>query len=184
MNEEVRRDIIRVLRKSVELLKSSSCHYEDNLSALSNQTIHNASIFQDEDSISIAVIMYSLSKMVSRHEIKDELINRIEHAYHTLEKSNLGSYNKEIKGIIEDIKQIDGKVDFYIQEVINNAQIKKGGKIYDHGISLSRAAHLLGINQWELMSYVGKTKIIDRSDKDDQLLIKRVENARDIFGLE
>jgi hypothetical protein len=184
MNETVRKDIIAVLKKAVLLLEKNSCNHEENLSALSNQTIHNASIFQDEDSISVAVIMYSLSKMISRDEIKKEIIENISKACLDLEENHLSDYNKKIKEVIEDIKHINGKIDFYIQEVINNAQIKKSGKIYDHGISLSRAAYLLGISQWELMTYVGKTKIIDKSDKDDLLLIKRVEHTRHIFGLE
>ena len=59
------------------------------------------------------------------------------------------------------ISTIDSKLKLYIGEVITQAEIKKGSKLYAHGISLGRAAEVLGISQWELMFYIGKTKLID-----------------------
>ena len=65
----------------------------------------------------------------------------------------------------------------YIDEFINQAEIKKGTKIYDHGVSLGQAANILGISQWELMNYVGKTRfgepIYDRPDTIDKIKFTR-----------
>jgi hypothetical protein len=184
MNNSVKNDIIHVLDKAINHLITCNIPSKDNLSALSNMTIHNASIFQDEDSITIAVIIYSLSKIVSRYSIDDKIIEKMKNAKKSLEESNFKDYNFEIKSLLQHLKDIDSKLKYYIQEVITNAKIKKGGKLYDHGISLSRASHLLGISQWELMSYVGKTKILDKNNDDDKIIKERVDYTKKIFLIE
>ncbi|MBT6821580.1 hypothetical protein HOA56_04085, partial [archaeon] len=65
MNEIIRKDIIGVLLKAIEYIDNS-----DNikLRELSDYVIHNASIFQDEDSISVVVIIYPLSKLFKEGE--------------------------------------------------------------------------------------------------------------------
>ena len=67
-----------------------------------------------------------------------------------------------IRNILKHIGRIDDKLKLYIDDVLDKAKIVKGSTLYEHGVSIGRAAELLGISQWELMSYVGKTKIIDR----------------------
>ncbi len=65
-------------------------------------------------------------------------------------------------------------------EVIESSQVKKGTKIYDHGISLERAASILGISQWELSSYIGNT-IIDKYLEEGVPLVRRMKHARELF---
>ena len=67
-----------------------------------------------------------------------------------------------------------------MQEVIEEAKIKKGYKLHEHGISLGRTAEILGISQWELMNYVGKTKISD-VDIVPTDVVQRLKLARGIF---
>ena len=79
-----------------------------------------------------------------------------------LEKSNEKKYREVVKNIFKRIGEIDDSLKLYIDDVLDKAKIVKGSKLYEQGVSIERAAELLGISQWELMSYVGKTKIIDR----------------------
>ena len=79
------------------------------------------------------------------------------------------------------ISKLELKFKQYIDEVITRAQIKKGGSVIERGISVARAAALMGIGQWELMSYVGKTNIHEQSlPKLD--VMKRLNVARDLFS--
>ena len=51
--------------------------------------------------------------------------------------------------------------------------------MHEHGISVARTAEILGIGQWELMNYIGKTwgpEFV--SDQDVQ---KRIAVARKLF---
>ena len=66
MNDNVKRDILRTLNRTVEILKEKDVTDLTELKELSNTTVHNASIYQDEDSVSVAVLIYSLSKIFER----------------------------------------------------------------------------------------------------------------------
>ena len=62
MNEAVKQDILSLLDSVIGILASEEETDLVELEELSNKIIHSASIFQDEDSISIALLIYSLYK--------------------------------------------------------------------------------------------------------------------------
>jgi len=180
MIPDVKRDILSILKQAQECLSKDDL---TELALLSNHTMHNASIFQDEDSISIAVVVYALSKIFERQGSVDKrVVEELKSAHTCLQRNDFHSYKQSIHNITNIIHKLDSKLKLYVEEVINQAEIRKGSKIYDHGISLARASEMLGISQWELMTYIGNTQIIDNSEK----VLKasnRVKFARTLFGL-
>ncbi len=70
MDEVVKKDILQVLSDVVDILKVEEEKDVADLRELSNHVIHDASIFQDEDSVSVAILIYSLSKVIERREGK------------------------------------------------------------------------------------------------------------------
>src|SRR3989338_2786683 len=60
---EERDNILRILSESRQAIKE---HDLVKLKELSNQTVHSASIASDTDSILVAVIIYSLGKIIER----------------------------------------------------------------------------------------------------------------------
>jgi len=181
MLPEVKTDILSILKEAVAAISDGDMM---KLSELSNHTIHNASIFQDEDSISIAVVIYALSKIFGReHGVVDKnILEQLRAASQSLERDNFGRFKDTIHEITKTISSLDSKLKLYIEEVVNQAQIRKGSKIYEHGISLARASEMLGISQWELMSYVDKTQIIDRAEKARKAK-NRIIFTRRLFNL-
>jgi hypothetical protein len=180
MEDKIKKDIIKIIDSALISLKDKDSM---NLGEISNNTIHNASIFQDQNSITIAVIMYALSKIINRmSKIEPNIINQLTSARDALQNDHFQRYEQMIKTIIDTISSFDEKLDLYIQKVINEAEIKKGSKLYEHGISLARTADLLGITQWELMKYVGHTKIADNFN--DGIDVKdRLNYTRKLFNL-
>lgn len=186
MIEIIRKDIINILKKGLKVVEKEDLIALDELS---NHTIHDASIFQDKDSIKIAVIIYALAKIIKRGEEADKswaddkkrIIQYIEHALIFLEKKNDKKYRKEISLLLKGIGSMDDKLKLYIDDVLAKARIVKGSKLYAHGVSMGLAADLLGVSQWELMSYVGKTKIIDRYKEEVVPVDQRVEYAKRLF---
>ena len=157
MIEKVRKDIIAVLEHVIQSLEKNDVL---NLRELSNNIIHCASIYQDEYSISTAVIVFALSKIIQRKNYIDmRIITLLKRAVHHLRKYKVNKYSQDIKKLMTHISKADSKLDLYIQHVIDEANVKKASKIYEHGISLGQTAQLLGISHWELMRYVGHTKI-------------------------
>jgi hypothetical protein len=165
MNEGVKNDILAILEKVISILEKDEEKDIFELEELSNHIIHSATIFQDEDSISTAVLVYSIYKVIERSGPRPEVYSKIrieiEKSCGFLESNDIEKYRGCIKDLSKIISGIDEKFKKYVEEVIEKARIKKGTKIYEHGISIARVAELLGISQWDLMNYVGKTEITE-----------------------
>ncbi len=183
MHDIIKRDILAVLNDLVEILKVKEESDIVEIKKLSNHVIHNASIFQDEDSISIAILIYSLSKIIERKQ-KDldyaKVLSMLNSCISYLKDNQDEAFRKSIKNIFNFIRTMDQKLKLYINEVINQAQIKKGCKLCEHGISVARASEVLGISQWELMHYIGKTTLIDQFSEPVNVS-KRLKIARRLF---
>ncbi len=178
MDDIVKTDILKVLNSASMMIEKGDTM---GLKELSNHTIHNASIFQDEDSVTIAVIIYTLAKIFEReNRCEMSIVPIINSAKKNLFENNLESYKLNLTKIYTHIKNHDSKNKLYIQEVIQQAGVKKSSKIYDHGVSLGQAASILGVSQWELMEYIGNTSITDNFEPDN--LKKRLSTARKLFG--
>jgi hypothetical protein len=183
MEDNVRQDILAVLRETLKILTEPEPN-PSLLKDISNHVIHNASIYQDEDSISIAVLIYSLSKFIDRlnsgfdySKIKNLVHNSIEY----LEDENVESYQDFISQIFRIISKQDTKFNFYVQEVINQASIKKGSKIYEHGISASKTAQILGLSLWDFYRYLGATNVSDMNN-DISNVRERLKYTRKLFA--
>ncbi len=140
------------------------------LRILSDRTIHGASIYKDVDSVSLAVIIYSLSKLTGRtdyYEQKSFVIflknvsRYIEFAIENIKQKKYLKFHNNLRNITLQIDKIDGKLKQYVQDVFREARINKASRLYEHGLSREETANLLGITMWELNEYVGKTGIED-----------------------
>lgn len=184
MHEQIKKDILNVLDGLLDILKLKEDTDIAQVKELSNHVIHNASVFQDEDSISIAVFIYSLSKIMERNDRDlnySRLSSMINSCTINLRSNNDEAFRKSVRDLFNFIRAIDHKLRLYIYEVINQAQIKKGCKLCEHGISVARASQVLGISRWELMHYMGKTTIVDQFS-EPMNVSGRLKFARGLFS--
>jgi hypothetical protein len=180
MNDKIKDDLKSILSQAIRFLEEKD---SDALREVSNYTVHNVSVFQDKDSITVAVLIYAISKIADRSKCLDpEILTEMHAAKRCLEADDILGYEKSLKRLLEIISGIDKKMDFYIQHIIDEAGIKKGSRIYEHGISVAQTAEVFGITQWELMKYLGQTNIaeefVDEVDIGD-----RMRKARELFGI-
>ncbi len=189
MQKEIRKDILNVLNKVQPLLQKEEIN---KLKFLSNLTIHNAGLFQDKDSISISVIIFSLSKIFNRPRLeksqgliifKKNITEELLIAKNAIEKEKEVQYQDSIKRIFKLISTFEKKFGMYITEVLEHAKIKRGGRIYEHGFSAGKTAQLLGISSWELMSYLGETKLENKFIGDRISTKERLKFTRELFSL-
>jgi hypothetical protein len=157
---------------------------------LSNQTIHSASIDQDPDNIALAVVVYSLSKILERTKYQDysewpkfkrTYTSALDNADVALKKGDMLSYRQQISKITDSIKKLTGNFKNYIAEIFRKSQINKASRIYEHGISLEKTAKILGITQWELTQYVGKTGIADVNLAYTKEIKRRLSDVESLF---
>lgn len=181
MNPTVRRDILDSLNRLLEDIKKPKDDAVYLLRDLSNRTIHDASIFQDKESTSIAVIVYAISKLLEQGlRLDNHFVKTIRSAYNHLLDKHYDKYNRRIKYLYSYISKKDSQLNLYIEKVIKHACLKKGSRIHDHGISMARTAEMLGLSQWELSNYIGKRRIEDwRTNRIP--VSKRLRLARKIF---
>ncbi|MEM1577541.1 MAG: hypothetical protein QXQ30_02125 [Candidatus Pacearchaeota archaeon] len=155
-------DIFSQLKKAIK--------QEDiiKLKDLSNRTIHSASINQDTQSISIAVIVYSISKIIERKKYREypewpnfyeNIIKILDDCYNYLEKKDFINFNNSLQRFSEEINKLRGHLRDYIEQVFRKAKINKASRIYEHGISFAQTAEIMGITLYELAEYVGTTGI-------------------------
>lgn len=157
---------------------------------LSNQTIHSASIAQDMDNILVAVLVYSISKIIERTQYREypqyksffqSLKAHIAHQISALEEKDLDKFRFESKKIRKVISKLSGNFKFHIQDVFKKAEINKASRIYEHGISMEKTAKLLGITIWELAEYAGTTSISNVNWNVTMPVKKRVQLALEMF---
>ena len=183
MNELVRKDALSTLDSVIGILRVKEEKDTQELKELSNHTIHNASGFQDDCSVSVAVVVYALSKIIERHQ--DELnygkfIKILEKARASAANNEDYSFSLSIKELFSEISRVDSRLKAYVQEVINEARVKKGCKLCEHGLSTAKASQIIGISQWELMKYLGNTNLNEHSAGID--VKARVKFARGLFS--
>ncbi|MBS3133182.1 hypothetical protein J4470_03585 [Candidatus Woesearchaeota archaeon] len=162
MQETVRSNIIRLLKECITAINKGDSF---RLKELSNSNIHNASIFQDEDSLSIGVVIYALSKVIERMYNKKIVVASLRSASDALSSGNDSKYRSVIGDLIKSVQTEDLRLKKFVFSAIEQAQVKKGSVLYEHGLSISRVAAILGISKWELLNYVGKTKIAEQSSE-------------------
>jgi len=186
MLDYIRKNIVKQIKRAIPILRKKDSFA---LKELSNRTIHSASVYQDQSSLVFALTIYSLSKIVERcsdsagfDSFIDRIIKYLEDSRDLLLMDKIDDYKIKRSSLLKSISQMDRKFSIYVEEVIDKAKIKKGSKLYEHGISIRRAADLLGISQWELMNYIGKTEISEY--KAPAVSVKnRLAYARKIFNI-
>jgi hypothetical protein len=181
MDPRIKEDILAVLTKTSETLKSGNFMA---LEELSNHTIHNASIYQDEDSISTAILVYALAKLVQRCTVQacpaPNVGGALEKAVDALHRDKDNLVHAAFAEAFDIISKQDEHLKMYVEEVLNKARVKKGSKLYEHGISVGRIADMLGITQWELYNYIGNT-MIGETEEIQLSATKRLAFARSLF---
>ncbi len=178
MRDDVRQDLANIWTAALEILEEGNLL---QLKELSNHTVHDSSIYRDEFSITAAVILYSLYKIAQRGQLNiAKVVGYITELNHALTKGDNEGYRGIQKALLSYISDTDLKFRLHVDDVLKQAKIKKGWKLYEHGLSLGSSAEMLGISKWDLMNYIGNTTIAD------QLRVKsdvksRLKYARSLF---
>jgi len=179
--------VIEVLSQTLKALKEKDAAM---LRSLSNQTLHSASIYKDPDAVLLAVTIYSFSKLVERENYKHYpewkqfisiSLKKIEKSISALRQDDVESFRENMISIRDAIENISSKLKEYILEVFRKSAINKASRIYEHGISREETAKLLGVTQWELAEYVGRTGIADIDLSITKPIKERIKFTENLF---
>ena len=190
MIEEQKKDIIDVLENVIKALERED---ERDIKAWSNHIIHSASIFQDKYSVQLATAVYSLGKVLGNRYLMKNFPDKmksfvasskryLKKAFERIKSKDIEGYYKEMSSLLALIGKTDARFGQYIEEVVRYAMVKKGSKIYAHGISMGRVAEILGISEWELMEHTGWIHEKDYPAVPFMDVNKRLKNAKELFS--
>ena len=181
-------NVLRILREAKRFVEEDKAH---ELKGLSNQTIHAATIAQDADNIVVAVLVYSLGKVLERDhyremggwaEFYDSVTKNLGLAVSALEKKNVKNARVYLGRIRNSLNEVDADLSLYIKDVFAKAEINKAFKLYEHGLSTEKTAELLGVSLWDMASYIGQSHIGDAKVAVSLPVKDRVKIAEGMFG--
>ncbi len=159
---EEKDNILRIFQETKQAIEKGD---SAKIKSLSNQTINTASLTHDPDNIAVAVLVYSLSKIIEREDYRKLpgwntfykiYITSINNLISALQKDDEKLIQANLNIMRNAIGKVSGRLKIYIQDVFRKASINKASKMYEHGISMEKTAELLGITLFELASYTGQ----------------------------
>ncbi|MBS3167211.1 hypothetical protein J4403_03305 [Candidatus Woesearchaeota archaeon] len=188
MNKEARGDILEVLTEAILALENDDVK---KLKELSDKTIHAMTIYQSEEPILVAIVLYTASKVYERSKYHtyqdwdyvDAIVrNNLIEAKKKLEKNDNEGYLNSLKNILKKLGRVESKLGKYISEIVERTKINKASRLYEHGLSSGVVKELLGVTGWELAEYTGTTGIADRQEGITESISRRLKVARGIFS--
>ena len=130
MNEIVKKDILSVLKNSLKAIRKEDLI---ELRLQSDRTIHNSSTFQDKYSITTAVVVYSIYKILEKNKFRKYsgwksfekfLILELKKSINFMKKSRFSEYLDSLKKITKSMTKLDKHVGLFVDHVIHVTKIK------------------------------------------------------------
>lgn len=180
--------LVEVMQRSKDYLLHKD---SDNLRVLSNQFIHHVSSHQEEGCITLAILIYSLSKIIERRDYEgikswDKFVKKfnssLDLAILATKENKIKEFDNYLQMARKALTSISVNLKPYIQEVLRKASINKASRVYEHGISMGRTARMLGITQWELSEYTGQRNIPDNPYNETIDVKIRAKTAMEFFS--
>jgi gas vesicle protein len=189
MIPEARKDVLDALKEAIAAIKEKR---HADLHAISDHVLHAITIYQDTEIVDVAVAIYVLDKLLEKEKYKTHrkmklfvktILHQLQKAVSELEKENYEDYSDTLKEILGNMESFSKSIKFYIEDIMHFARIKKGTKLYEHGLSLGKAAELAGVTKWELMPAIGETAIHEQFVTPRKINERRMGFAEKIFKI-
>ena len=187
MIPEAKKDVIAVLQDSYNAIKNKQ-HFL--LHGISDHILHVMSIYQDSDIIDVAVAIYALDKILQTEKyvqhpkmkpFAKDVLYFLKDAARALTENDIEKYKHEVANLLGAIESLTKKIRFYTEDVLHFARIKKGSKLYEHGLSLGVAAEAMGVTKWELMEATGETVVHEKYVEPIAIDTKRINTLFKTF---
>ena len=182
MEEAIKKEILYDLTQAIAILEKRETKDVEELRVLSDHGIEDVAVHKNLDLISLTVLIYSLYKIIASIPDRDyqSIIKELQNAKSSLEKNQLGKYNSSIKNLFQLVRKSNAKVKVHLQDVMEAAKIKKSAALFEKGLSIGQAAGLMGLSNWDLQAYAGKTMALEQHEESIPAA-KRVATALKIF---
>ncbi|MBI2666881.1 hypothetical protein HYX13_04675 [Candidatus Woesearchaeota archaeon] len=184
MKEAVKKEILYDLQQAQKILERKDPGDMLELKELSNHAIEDVAAQKDIDLIAVSVLLYSLYKISEGLQEKEYGIfsRELQMASSALQRNFFAKYNASIKRLYSLVRESNAPVREHLQDVLQAARIKKGSVLLQKGLSIGQAAGLMGLSNWDLQAYAGKTTALEQHTENISAK-KRVLLAFNLFGV-
>lgn len=184
MNEGIKKEILYDITQALKILEERETTDIEELKVLSDHAIEDIAVQKDLELVTITVLLYSIYKVVPcmQKDNYQKLVAGLTSLKNALQRGDLGGYNRNIKNLYALVRQCNAKVQEHLQDVMHAARIKKGTSLLQRGLSIGQAAGLMGLSNWDLQPYAGKTTALGEHDERIPAQ-KRVVAALTVFGM-
>ncbi|MBU0459485.1 MAG: hypothetical protein KJ597_06980 [Nanoarchaeota archaeon] len=184
MKEVIKKSLLKTLHKTINILEQKDVRDGQALKDLSDEVIEDVALYKDLDIVSMTVFIYSLSKVINSvpKQSHEKILEELKSAQSGLQQNQFGRYNRSIKILFDVVRKCNAKIRIHLQDVLQAARIKKSAILLKKGLSIGQAAGLMGLSNWDLQGYAGKTTFF--SEHHEKIsAIKRIGTAFKLFGV-
>jgi len=142
------------------------------LREVTNQSTSNFAIYQAKIWLSLALISYTLSKIVEkpRYEklaskgtkFSDSVSNGLQKAAALCKLGKVADCQAELDDVIQKIQTMESRDARFLSNLIVKGRTKVAATMYAQGLSLDTVVELTGAERNEVLNYSGKTTMPDR----------------------
>jgi len=184
---EVKRDVLDALQETIFAIEKKQ--YSD-LHMISDHVLHSIVVYQDPELVDLSVAIYSLDKILEKEKYANHpkvkafvknILGMFKDAKNSVQKNDHDEYADLLKQVLKCIQDFSKSIKFYIDDLLHFAKIKKGTKLYEHGLSLGRASELVGVAKWDLMPAIGETAIHEQQMASKEINRRRAAFVEKIF---
>jgi cytochrome c-type biogenesis protein CcmH/NrfG len=149
------------------------------LRSLSDKIMVDGFVQKNKDLIRLAVITHALSKIMDKE-------------YYKRDRNYWKGFSKKLKELLKELSEgkenmeevektiieLDKHFGRYKEDIIHHSRIRRGSTLYAWGMSLTLAAKMVDVPEYELMKQSGKTKIVDEEGQG-KTISERLKDAED-----
>ena len=163
--------MLRDLEQKVKHLRTGF-QIEDTISLKesSQECLQAAARLNDKGYANLALIGYSLNKLVGKRHIvidkkwksiKAQILRELDLASYSLERGKPKEFGKSLVTIIDTVSEVDQEFGRYAITMEEKGRLKMASAAYGLGLSLSQAVGLTGARKEDVQSYIGGTRMHD-----------------------
>ena len=182
MKEVMRQSMIKDIGRSIEILSDEKTETAERLKKLSEHIIEDVALYRNVDAATLAILIYSIYKTTNciSCEKQEKIIKGLSLLQKNLQNKSYTKYNISLKILFELLKDCNSQIQKHVHDVFYAAKIKKGSDLLEQGLSLARAADLMGISRWDALHY-GASAVKQSIHSESWPAAKRLKLARKVF---
>ncbi|MBT4604876.1 hypothetical protein HOC01_04505 [archaeon] len=186
MKEAMRRSLVKDLDRLISILNDKGVTAGGaELEKLSTHVIEDVTFYKNYDAATLAVLIYSIFKVSAcvDPEKHSMLIEKLTRVRNSLAQKKFGEYNIALSESFTIIKDCNSKIKEHIQDVMFASKLKKGSHLLEQGMSVARAASVMGVSRWDIQEYLQGSTALEAHTESSRADL-RLKKAMAIFAKE